>query len=166
MSVVAAEAAQRAAQEALDRELMPPPAPPVTRRDILEQEERPVPKSPPKAPPKARATAPPQRPLTTIAAELNYARRMGRSTDAERLDNELCRKLATQCARTPTPIPSSAQEKYEVLRDIIQHWRNLERPYDEEFAMLDLEYRKQFPLISFQFDDPAAQMAADLGEYL
>ena len=91
---------------------------------------------------------------------------MGRSTDAERLDNELCRLLATRYARTPTSIPSSAQEKYELLRDIIQHWRHIERPYDEEFTVLDLEYRKQFPLISFQFDDPAAQMAADLGEYL
>ena len=91
---------------------------------------------------------------------------MGRSADAERLDNELYRLLATRYARSPTPMPSNAQEKYELLRDIIQHWRYTEQPYNEEFAALDLEYRRQFPLISFQFDDPAAQMAADLGEYL
>ena len=59
-------------------------------------------------------------------------------------------------------MPSNAQEKYELLRGMKQHWRYLARPYDEEFTVLDLEYRKQFPLISFQFDDPAAQMAADL----
>ena len=119
-----------------------------------------------KAPPKAQAKAPPQRSLATLAAELNYARRRGRNTDAERLDNELYRLLARRYARTPTPMPSSAQEKYELLRDIIEHWRNYEHPYNQEFAVLDLEHRKQFPLISFQCDDPAAQMAADLGEYL
>ena len=28
---------------------------------------------------------------------------------------------------------------------------------------LEREYRRVFELVSFQFDDPAAQMAADLG---
>ena len=40
MAAEAAETARWAALEALDRELMPPPASPVRRRDVVEQEER------------------------------------------------------------------------------------------------------------------------------
>ena len=84
-----------------------PPVPFVMRRDVLEQQERVVPRQPP------GDVARNRRPLGTIAAELNWARRMRRSADAKRLDEEFDRKLATEYARAP--MPSNPQEKYEMV---------------------------------------------------
>ena len=158
MAVVAAEAAQRAAQEALDRELMPPPAPPVTRRDVLEQEERLVPKSPP-----VRLVRSPQelRPLETIAEDLNKTRDDRRVADAVRLETEFYNALSSWGIRRGT-LPSNAQEKYEVLRDLLQHWRRLGARFSTFYAEMEREYRHVFESVRSQFDDPAAQMAADL----
>jgi len=61
-------------------------------------------------------------------------------------------------------MPNNAQEKYQLVRGIIQHLRNLGAPCDEEFRALELEYRKQFQLVSFEFPNPEQQQAEDLGE--
>ena len=96
----------------------------VTRRDILEQEERPVPKQP------AVVAERPQRTLEAIARRLSQARATGQRAEAERLEDELFRKLATDYARAP--MPSNAQEKYEMLLDIMKlfqarDWTRLRR---------------------------------------
>ena len=152
MAAEAAEAARRAAQEALDRELMPPPAPPVTRQDILEQEERAVPKQPP-----VRVARLPgiRRLLEEIAPELNEARDSGRVADAVRLEDEFYRSMLTRYRRGST-IPSTAQEKYEVLRDLLQLWRRKGFRSSTFYAEMEREYRNVFERVNFQFDDPAA----------
>ena len=111
---------------------MPPPVPLVTRRDILEQEERPVPKQP------AVVPARPQRSLETIAHRLRQARATGQRAEAERFEDEIYRKLATDYACAP--MPSNAQEKYEMLLDVMKvfqarDWTNL-----PEYAALRPEY--------------------------
>ena len=151
----AAQRAAREAQEARDRVLMPPPVPFVTRRDILVEEERPVPKQPPVVPTR------PQRTLETIARRLSQARATGQRAEAERLEDEFYRKLATDYARAP--MPSNAQEKYEMLRDVMKFFQARDWTNLPEYAALRPEYDRIFELVSFEFDDPAQQSAADLG---
>ena len=61
-------------------------------------------------------------------------------------------------------MPRNALEKYELLRSIIVGFR--ERGLPGLIPAFEQEHRRVFDRVSFQFDDPAAQMAADLGEYL
>ena len=135
---------------------MPPPVPFVTRRDIFEQEERPVPKSPPAAP------ARPHRTLETIARRLNQARAPGQIAEAERLEDEFYRKLVTHYASTDT-MPSNAQEKYDILRELMQRWRDIGGRATEFYRVLEREYRNVFELVSFRFDDPNQLLTEDLG---
>ena len=155
MAAVAAEAARRAAQEALDRELMPPPAPIVTRRDVLEREERLVPKSSPVV---ARRSS---RLLEQILGDLNEARRERKLADAEMYEDELYRKLVSQCASADI-MPTSVQEKYELLTDLLQRWRECGARGTAFYSALEQEYRNVFERVSFEFDDPAQQMTVDL----
>ena len=87
------------------------PHPNVTRRDILEREERPVPKAPPVV---ARRSS---RLLETILEDLNEARRERTLADAEMYEDELYPKLVSQYASADI-MPTSVQEKYELLRDL------------------------------------------------
>ena len=57
-------------------------------------------------------------------------------------------------------MPTNSQEKYVLLRDVIGILRETGfRRIDE----LEQEYRHVFERVSFKFDDPAQQMAVDLG---
>ena len=60
-------------------------------------------------------------------------------------------------------MPGSAQDKYEMLRDLIQHWRDTGARGTTFYNALEQEYRHVFERVSFEFDDPAQQMAVDLG---
>ena len=82
---------------------MPPPVPFVTRCDILEQGERPVPKQPPVA------SARPQRTLEAIARRLSQVRATGQRAEAERLEDEFYRKSVTHYTSTDV-MPGSAQK--------------------------------------------------------
>ena len=120
------EQEERAARQARDRELMPPP--------------------------------PTRRPLGQIIQDLNKARTGRNVANAERLEDEFYRKLTTEYAQAPMPVNS--QEKYVLLRDAI---RILRDTGFRRIPALEQEYRHVFERVSFEFDDPAAQMAADLG---
>ena len=98
--------------------------------------------------------------LGEIARELNKARAERNVADAERREDEFHRKLVTEYTQAPMPINS--QEKYVLLRDVIGILR--ETGF-RRIDALEQEYRHVFERVSFEFDDPAAQMAADLGEY-
>ena len=135
---------------------MPPPVPFVTRRHILEQEERPVPKQP------AVVAERPQRTLEAIARRLSQARATGQRAEAERLEDEFYRKLVTHYTNTDV-MPGSAQEKYEMLRDLIQNWRDAGARGATFYNALEQEYRHAFERVSFELNDPAQQVAVDLG---
>ena len=78
--------------------------------------------------------------------------------DAERFEDEFYRKLVTEYAQAP--MPTNSQEKYVLLRDVIGILRETGfRRIDE----LEQEYRHVFEHVSFESDDPAQQMAVDLG---
>ena len=79
-----------------------------------------------------------------------------------RLEDEFYNALLRRYIRGRTP-PSNAQEKYELLRDLLQHWRRRGFRSSVFYAEMEREYRNVFERVNFQFDDPAAQMAADLG---
>ena len=113
----------------------------------------------PKKPPVDVARA--RRPLATLAAELNWARVMRRSRDAERLDDDFYQKLMTEYARAP--MPSNAQEKCEMLLDVMKLFQARGWTILPEYAALRPEYDRIFELVSFEFDDPAQQRAWDLG---
>ena len=100
------------------------------------------------------------RTVNKIADDLNNATADGKLAVAERLEEEMYRVLAKHSATTGL-LPRNAQEKYEMLRSIIVHLRGI--GITRKNPALEREYRRVFELISFQFDDPAAQMAADLG---
>ena len=101
---------------------------------------------------------PTSRPLGQIVQDLNKARAERNVADAERLEDQFYRKLTTEYAQAPMPVNS--QEKYVLLRDVIGILR--ETGF-RRIPALEQEYRHVFERVSFEFDDPAAQMAADLG---
>ena len=63
----------------------------------------------------------PQRTLEAIARRLSQARATGQKAVAERLEDEFYPKLVTHYTSTDV-MPGSAQEKYEMLWDLI--WRD------------------------------------------
>ena len=94
--------------------------------------------------------------MTKARAERNVA-------DAERLEDEFYRKLTTDHALPGATMPRNAQEKYEMLLDVMKYLqaRNL-----TSYAVYDAllrEYDQVFELVSFEFDDPAQQRIVDLG---
>jgi hypothetical protein len=151
----AARRAAREAQEARDRELMPPPAPYVTRRDTLVEDERPVPKQPP------ANVVRPLKSLEQISHDLAWARRLQRRADVTRLEDEFYRKLAVDYARAP--MPSNAQEKYEMLLDVMKYFQARDWTNLTQYRALLHEYDRVFELVSFEFDDPAQQRIVYLG---
>ena len=72
------------------------------------------------------------------------------------------RKLVTHYTSTDV-MPGSAQEKCEMLRDLIQRWRDSGARGTTFYNALEQEYRHVFERVSFEFDNPAQQMAVDLG---
>ena len=100
------------------------------------------------------------RTVNKIADDLNNARADGKVADAERLEEEMYRALAKHSATTGL-LPRNAQEKCEMLRSIIMHLRGI--GITSQSPALEREYRRVFELVSFQFDDPAQQMAVYLG---
>ena len=103
-------------------------------------------------------TARPRCMLGEIVRELNKARVERNVADAERLEDESYRKLVTRYARAP--MPATSQDKYVLLRDVIGILR------DSGFHRIDAleqECRNVFERVSFEVDDPAQQMAVDLG---
>ena len=82
--------------------------------------------------------------------------------DAEMCEDELYRKLVSQHASTDI-MPTSVQEKYEVLRDLLQRWREWGARGTAFYNAIEQEYRNVFERVSFEFDDPAQQMTVDLG---
>ena len=104
----------------------------------------------------------PKRTLETMARRLSQARATGQRAEAERLEDEFYRKLVTHYTSTDV-MPGSAQDKYEMLRDLTQHWRDSGARGATFYTTLEQEYRHVFERVSFEFDDPAQQMAVDLG---
>ena len=82
--------------------------------------------------------------------------------DAEMYEDELYRKLVSQYASADI-MPTSVQEKYELLRDLLQRWREWGARGTAFYTALEQEYRNVFERVSFEFDDPAQQMTVDLG---
>ena len=82
--------------------------------------------------------------------------------DTEMYEDELYRKLLSQYASTDI-MPTSVQEKYELLRDLLQRWREWGARGTTFYTALQQEYDKVFELVSFEFDDPAQQRIVDLG---
>ena len=60
-------------------------------------------------------------------------------------------------------MPSNAQEKYDILRELMQRWRDIGARATEFYRVLEREYRNVFELGSFRFDDPDQQLIEDLG---
>ena len=132
----------------------------MTRRDVLEQEEREA-REAREARDRELMPPPTRRPgrlLGEIARELNKARAERNVADAERLEDEFYRKLVTEYAQAL--MPTNSREKYVLLRDVIGILR--ETGFRRIHA-LEQEYRHVFDRVSFEFDDPAQQMAVDLG---
>ena len=75
-------------------------------------------------------------------------------------EDELYRKLVSQYASAD--IMPSVQEKYELLRDLLQRWREWGARGTTFYNALEQEYRNVFERVSFEFDDPAQQMTVDL----
>ena len=59
--------------------------------------------------------------------------------------------------------PSNAQEKYDILRELMQCWRDIGARATEFYRVLEREYPNVFELASFRFDDPDQQLIEDLG---
>ena len=60
-------------------------------------------------------------------------------------------------------MPASVQDKYARLWDFLQRWREWGARGTALSNALEQQYRNVFERANFQFDDPAAQMAANLG---
>ena len=100
--------------------------------------------------------------LEDIVEDLTKARSERRRADAERYENEFYRKLVSQYASTDI-MPASVQEKYELLRDLLQRWREWGARGTAFYNALEQEYDKVFERVSFEFDEPAQQRIVDLG---
>ena len=103
------------------------------------------------------------RTIIQVAADLNKARDERRIQDAERFDKELYRRLTTEYAPVSTPIPRNAQEKYELLRSLMERWREVRGRGTDFYKTLEQEYRHIFELIRTDFHDPDEQLIVDLG---
>ena len=68
----------------------------------------------------------------------------------------------THYASTDT-MPSNAQEKYDILRELMQRWRDIGARATEFYRVLEQEYRNVFEPVSFRFDDPDQQLIEGLG---
>ena len=69
--------------------------------------------------------------------------------------------MVSQYASTDI-MPTSVQELYELLRDLLQCWREWGARGTAFYNALEQEYRNVFERVSFEFDDLAQQLTVDL----